>query len=281
MPDNDHPVIGVPPGRAYLLHQINHHPGFSFPGHRHRAYLDLLLLIDGQAHHLIDGTEVRLAAGEVLVVRPPQRHTVLTGAGSFYNLAFRLSEWEDLATALATQGGAAVATAMRAPGILRWRLDDEAARRWAALLATLHLQQGSAADLLHLRSFLCGFLAEVLAPIQPLGVAATAPDWLHRLMEDLARSGEPWTLERLVRQSGYTHAYVCRSIRQHLGCTPRQLLHRHQLGLAERRLLFSNSPIAQIADAAGFANLSHFNRLFRAAYGATPRDWRRAHARPI
>ena len=39
-------------------------------------------------------------------------------------------------------------------------------------------------------------------------------------------------------------------------------------------LVRSSAPLAQIALDAGFADQSHFTRVFRTAYGVTPHRWR-------
>jgi AraC-like DNA-binding protein len=39
----------------------------------------------------------------------------------------------------------------------------------------------------------------------------------------------------------------------------------------------SHRTISEIAYAWGFSDLSHFNRRFKAAFGCTPRDYRRRH----
>ncbi|MFH8803844.1 helix-turn-helix domain-containing protein [Streptomyces sp. NPDC017936] len=36
-------------------------------------------------------------------------------------------------------------------------------------------------------------------------------------------------------------------------------------------------PVSAVAARCGFAGPSHFTRRFRAAYGVTPREWRRLH----
>lgn len=48
---------------------------------------------------------------------------------------------------------------------------------------------------------------------------------------------------------------------------------------ASRLLLENDGPISQIAYAAGFANVSNFNRCFKNEFGHTPKDWRNLNKR--
>jgi AraC-like DNA-binding protein len=60
------------------------------------------------------------------------------------------------------------------------------------------------------------------------------------------------------------------------GQTFSDMVTRLRLAHACRLLEGTSLPIAVIARDAGFANLSNFNRRFRATYGMTPREHRSA-----
>jgi AraC-like DNA-binding protein len=72
------------------------------------------------------------------------------------------------------------------------------------------------------------------------------------------------TVHRLFAESGETVGGVVRSRR---------------LARARRELLEENHPVADIAMRWGFADASHFTRLFRQEYGCTPSDARRGGER--
>jgi transcriptional regulator GlxA family with amidase domain len=65
-------------------------------------------------------------------------------------------------------------------------------------------------------------------------------------------------------------ASFAREFRRYTGCTFTEFLNRVRLDHARRLLLTSADSVATIAYAAGFSNLSHFNRLFRRTYGHPP-----------
>ncbi len=60
------------------------------------------------------------------------------------------------------------------------------------------------------------------------------------------------------------------------GVTPIRYLNRVRIGRAIELLASDRRSIAEIAFRCGFANLTHFNRVFRQLTGKTPSDYRRA-----
>jgi AraC-like DNA-binding protein len=70
----------------------------------------------------------------------------------------------------------------------------------------------------------------------------------------------------------------CRFFRRSTGKTFVDALHELRVGFACRRLIESDEPVASIAFASGFNNLSNFNRRFRALRGTSPREYRLRHS---
>lgn len=61
--------------------------------------------------------------------------------------------------------------------------------------------------------------------------------------------------------------------------TPQKYLRRLRVRLAARALVTTRQTLAEIADACGFADQSHFTREFRRQFDRTPRDYRAHYAR--
>ncbi|MBR1837686.1 MAG: helix-turn-helix transcriptional regulator, partial [Kiritimatiellae bacterium] len=70
----------------------------------------------------------------------------------------------------------------------------------------------------------------------------------------------------------------CAMFARHMGQSPISYLNSYRLAVAARMLRESSAPVADVAYSCGFAHQSYFAQQFRAAYGRTPREWRR-HAR--
>jgi transcriptional regulator GlxA family with amidase domain len=61
--------------------------------------------------------------------------------------------------------------------------------------------------------------------------------------------------------------------------TPQKYVRKLRVRLAARALVTSHRSLAEIADACGFADQSHFTREFRRQMGRTPREYRAYYRR--
>ncbi len=121
-----------------------------------------------------------------------------------------------------------------------------------------------------------GLAREMLLKLEP--PAATAPPrprWLQRALELVhARSAEPLGLAALAQSAGVHPVYFVRAFRAHVGATPGAYLRRLRVDRAAAKLIASEESIAGIALDTGFSDQSHLTRVFRAALGITPAQYR-------
>ncbi|MEM7585697.1 MAG: AraC family transcriptional regulator [Acidobacteriota bacterium] len=103
--------------------------------------------------------------------------------------------------------------------------------------------------------------------------------WLvrvHDLLHDRFR--EPrLALDELATVAGVHPVHLARSFRAAYRASPGEYLRQLRVDWAADALTTTERPLAEIASEAGFADQSHFTRVFRAAYGMPPGAWRRAH----
>jgi AraC family transcriptional regulator len=85
----------------------------------------------------------------------------------------------------------------------------------------------------------------------------------------------PLTLRDLARVAGVTPGHLVRVFRRVLDATPMQVLRLLRLDRAATLLARSNLAVQAVAEQTGFASPFHFSRQFRAAYGHSPREFRR------
>jgi AraC-like DNA-binding protein len=101
-------------------------------------------------------------------------------------------------------------------------------------------------------------------------------DAVTRVREFLDSVPEPGTsLAQLEAIAGYDRWQLSRDFRSLLGTSPYRYLQCRRLERAKQRLR-SGIGLAAAAHEAGFADQSHFGRLFRRTYGTTPLAWHRA-----
>jgi len=104
---------------------------------------------------------------------------------------------------------------------------------------------------------------------------------LSRSHEDLAKSillenleGDI-SIQDVAQACDLSRGYFIRAFRQTTGMTPYQWLLSERINRARELLRVSNAPLAEVAIACGFADQSHFTRVFSNIVGVTPGNWRR------
>jgi AraC family transcriptional regulator len=131
---------------------------------------------------------------------------------------------------------------------------------------------------------LAGSVASVLAGSGG-GRAARRPSRSdeRRISEALRRieasADEPHSLADLAREAAMSRCHFLRVFRQVVGMTPHQFVLHTRLHRAAVRLRGSHDSVSAIAFAAGFNDLSTFNRRFRRVMGASPTNWRAANSK--
>jgi len=88
---------------------------------------------------------------------------------------------------------------------------------------------------------------------------------------------EQIALEELARRAALSLGAFHRFFKRHALCTPGTYLARLRIGRACQQLIQTRHGIAAIAQEAGYRNLAHFNRQFRADKRMTPRAFRQQY----
>lgn len=106
-----------------------------------------------------------------------------------------------------------------------------------------------------------------------------APAWLRRTIDYLHdRVLDEIHLDDVAALAGVHPAHLSRVFRRHYQCSVGQYVRRLRIDLATRELAESQRSIAEIAARLGFADQSHFSRVFVKRIGLTPARYRKLHA---
>jgi AraC-like DNA-binding protein len=107
------------------------------------------------------------------------------------------------------------------------------------------------------------------------------PPWLRRVRESIHDQYGERTLRiaDLAHGAGVDPASLARAFRAHYGTTPGAYLRELRVRRAADALARSSVALSEIALENGFADQSHFTRVFGAVLGLTPRRWRALHGR--
>lgn len=103
------------------------------------------------------------------------------------------------------------------------------------------------------------------------------PSWLRRVKERIHDDPSARiTLEELASDAGVHPVHLATTFRRFYGITVASYLRQARVEYACRELIASKAPLADIALAAGFADQSHFGRVFKRATRMTPAEYRAA-----
>jgi AraC family transcriptional regulator len=149
----------------------------------------------------------------------------------------------------------------------------------APVIAAAELARGNPARLEEIALDLAGKVVSLLAGHDRSRSAPTNRDQ-KRIAAVLRRieteANDKLSLADLARDAAMSRYHFLRTFHHAVGLTPHQFILRTRLHNAAIELRRSARPVLDIALDAGFADLSTFNRRFRATMGVTPSIYRRA-----
>ena len=125
-----------------------------------------------------------------------------------------------------------------------------------------------------------GHVLEILAAAsksEPTG--RTPPPWFRRTREQLhAEFKNNLSMAELASQAGVHPVHLARVFRSQLGQTAGDYVRQLRVRSACDLLRDREFPLAAIAAECGFADQSHFTRIFKRAAGSTPGEFRKLHS---
>src|SRR4029453_12400748 len=102
-----------------------------------------------------------------------------------------------------------------------------------------------------------------------------SPGAMRRVREYMeAHLGDSIDLSVLARVAGLSVHHFARQFKQSAGVTPHVYLTQKRVERAQKMLVQSDLPLAEIALAVGFFDQGHLARHFRHMLGTTPREFR-------
>jgi AraC family transcriptional regulator len=170
---------------------------------------------------------------------------------------------------------------------------SEKAKDYGLLLGTaLHSRGGPLVDLfMKVHRELCtadrasglaiqGLVAEMLAHVSRRRLSTSQrPKWLDRVQEFLhAHFSEEFRMYDVADEVGVHPAHLSRQFRKSFGQTMGEYVRELRIRQAMLALTQSTASLANIGVTAGFADQSHFCRVFRTRVGISPGEFRKIFA---
>jgi AraC-like DNA-binding protein len=119
------------------------------------------------------------------------------------------------------------------------------------------------------------------AKVQPQCSRGGLASWQERRAKELlgADLSGDISLPELASACRLSASHFSQAFKQTVGCPPHQWLLNERVGRAKQLILNTRQPLSEIALATGFADQSHFTRVFSQRVKMSPAAWRRAQAR--
>jgi AraC family transcriptional regulator len=107
--------------------------------------------------------------------------------------------------------------------------------------------------------------------------ASTRPRWLRGVEDAIEASGAATpSVEALATLAAVHPTHLLRTFRRHHGATIANYVRQRRIQRARAEVASAKRPLSAIALDAGFADQSHFTRVFRQTFGETPGQYARS-----
>jgi len=256
------PAIHVHAPGDVAMHEGSFAAGMVLPCHVHDAPV-ISLVLEGAGDEEVHGRTRGVAAQDILFTPSYAPHGYRFGScGRWFNV-----QLSDAWLARVTDGGPRLPDAAQ---IVRSR----SAPPWAAPVRTEVRERVGTSKLA-----IDGALLLMVADLVRIRVdgAPTRPRWLRTVDDALEASvGSPPTVDELAAIAGVHPTHLLRTFRRHHGATIANYVRQRRVERARAEVAKGTQPLSVIALDAGFADQSHFTRVFRQAFGETPGQYARS-----
>ncbi|MBC8164078.1 MAG: AraC family transcriptional regulator [Roseiflexaceae bacterium] len=241
--------------------------------HWHEFY-ELCYVLAGSGTHMLNGTTMQLQPGSMFLLTPADFHALLPAPPQplqVFNIIFAetllTEETRGLLFSRVTQQHV-VSEAMRSS------LEADFAR----LLREFADQQLGAQHVVQstLIRILIDFVrATRVLPTPACSRAGVQHQALQRALVYIHHHfRQPLTLDAVARAAHLSPTYLSERFHERVGMTFQAYVQRLRIEFARSIVVLTTLPITEIAYAAGFVTLSHFERVFKQHYHMSPRQYR-------
>ena len=259
---------------------------------RQRDFFVMYLILGGQAHQIINGHPYAMTAGDVYLIPPGYIHGHHDAEHlEVEELYFRsaIFRGEDLKMLRSSPGFAPLLRAHSKASLtdcdFRLRLTPECfarARDWSQQIREELARHDTNSTLIARGMFfrLIGSLMRWSAEAEPTPRPSPLKDGQPvaaalRFCEE--NFHEPLLIPQLAARMFISPSHLYALFKAEVGVTPATYIRRLRLSHAQLLLRTTSQSSGDIAAACGFREVSQFSRAFRAAFGTTPREYRRAY----
>lgn len=258
----------------------------EFPKHKH-DYIEMMYVCKGRIVHHIDGTEVRMEPGDLLILNQYTSHSVeCTGALDVGINLMILPQFFDYATSMIGRGNiiADFLVSVLSNGTHKGQY---LYFKTAGILQIENLMENMIYSIVHkqeedsINQVLMGVLFQYLLKYVNTLDQHSETNYTEVLVQSainyIHQNYRTATLSELADLLNQSVSGLSRLIRQKSGYSFKELLLRKRFQQAIVLLCQTDLPISDIITAVGYENSSYFYRQFREKYHVSPRTYREEH----
>ncbi|NLS85435.1 MAG: AraC family transcriptional regulator [Ruminococcaceae bacterium] len=273
--------------KSGALIAIRPHTRFApFPRHTHN-YIEIMYMCSGKTTHIINGgAPLTLQAGEMLFLNKHACHAISRAEVQDVAVNFIiLPQFFD--TALEMLGGdnmlsrflqSSLQTAQSEVSYLHFKVADVLPVQnlvenmvWSIVNKHPNTHKINKPTMALLMLTLLNFTSCIDTPQKADNTNALVMAALREIDENYHDA----SLSRVAEKHNVSAAYVSRLVKESMGAGFTQLLQQKRLSKAAVLLKTSTIPVRDIIAAVGYDNTSYFHRVFKEAFGASPKEYRK------
>ncbi len=285
MEENSNVIDATKLLEAGKLIQVRTHTRFvHFPEHTHN-YVEMIYMCSGSTHHVINGEDVILKQGELLILNqnavqeiyPAGERDVAVNfiiLPEFFDYGLKMIEAEEnqlrdfIVDCLRGNNNSAgylhfkVADVLPVQNLLEnliWTIVNKQPNKRSINQATMGLL------FLHLMNHMDKMETDAASEQQKLIIQVLS------YVEEHYRNGE---LTELAEELHFDIYWLSKEIKKRTGKTYTELVQSKRLSQAAYLLRTTAMNVMDISMAVGYDNISYFHRIFQKKYGLTPRKYR-------
>jgi AraC family transcriptional regulator len=153
---------------------------------------------------------------------------------------------------------------------------DQVTKLLAHAMSLVLRDQEGALEFVRRASALAGHAGRLEENRQPSTRGGLAPWQVERLKRHIDKAySDRINIDDLARMTRLSSSYFSAAFRVSFGTSPHDYICRRRIVQAEHLMVNTNIPLSEIALDCGFADQSHFSRVFRRLKSTTPAAWRR------
>ena len=271
-------------GGAPYVFQRPHTRFAPFPEHTHN-FVEMVTVVGGSLTHVIDGKQVYLHTGDILIMNKHVSHSVnradtndlginiIMSDAFFLDVSHELSGtvFEDFAKENAKKEGAPMYLHFRAEG------QKQIENIVENLLFELTEYTPDNTVMAKTVALLFKYLSLKSKKLLLFSTKSYTPEERRKneIKEYISTSYRTATLAELSKICHLSTPYLSKIISEYFGKSFKELLIDERMKRAEELVLKSEMPISRIIEAVGYENESYFHKEFKNRYGQSPLALRR------